>query len=262
MIVTTLVIISCTLYFQPKQNKAEAKGSEYNTQTVRPFLSNFPSPSATNNEKARQPVTTPPLSNTSSGIGTDSSAVSPTESPSQDDAEWRDRNSEDHLINVVDNSSNCSPNSGKTEKLFSADSNFLSGGPDLSNSALPPQNNVFTGNLEKFLASTKQAEPPPEEDSDTETEDLDPGIPKRPRSRLVKTKHHFYIRSRLVNTKHHFYKMYIRSRLVNTKHHFYIRSRLVNTKHHFYIWSWLVNTKHHFYIRSRLGNTNHHLFIS
>lgn len=170
---------------KPKQNKAEAKGSEYNTQTVRPFLSNFPSPSATNNEKARQPVTTPPLSNTSSGIGTDSSAVSPTESPSQDDAEWRDRNSEDHLINVVDNSSNCSPNSGKTEKLFSADSNFLSGGPDLSNSALPPQNNVFTGNLEKFLASTKQAEPPPEEDSDTETEDLDPGIPKRPRSRSL-----------------------------------------------------------------------------
>ena len=172
-------------FFQPKPNKAEAKGSEFNVQTVRPFLPNFPSPNAANNDKGRQPVTTPPLSQTSSGIGTDSSAVSPTESPSQDDAEWR--NSEDNIINVVDNSSTCSPNSGKTQKLFSADSSFLSGGPDISNSSLPPQNNanVFTGNLEKFLASTKQVEVPPDEDSETDTEDLDPGAPKRPRSRYV-----------------------------------------------------------------------------
>ena len=68
-------------------------------QTVRPFLPNFPSPNAANNDKGRQPVTTPPLSQTSSGIGTDSSAVSPTESPSQDDAEWR--NSEDNIIYIL-----------------------------------------------------------------------------------------------------------------------------------------------------------------
>lgn len=174
------------LLLQPKQNKAEAKSSEFNNGGGRPFLPNFPSNNSTVTDKGRPHTTTPPLSNTSSGIGTDSSAVSPTESPSQDDAEWRDRTSVSEDINVVDNSS--SPNSSKTEKLFSADSSFLSGGPDISNSASLPQNNttVFTGNLEKFLASTKQAEPPLEDDSETDTEEMDPGAPKRPRSRYKK----------------------------------------------------------------------------
>lgn len=170
---------------KPKQNKAEVKSSEFNNGGGRPFLPNFPSNNSTVADKGRQHTTTPPLSNTSSGIGTDSSAVSPTESPSQDDTEWRDRTSVSDDINVVDNSSSPTANSSKTEKLFSENSSFLSGGPDISNSASLPQNNatVFTGNLEKFLASTKQADPPPADDSETDTED--PGAPKRPRSRSV-----------------------------------------------------------------------------